>query len=55
MLLRKDPNKEDVIEKFRTITLFNTGFNILIKVLTKRLALVGSIVEDAVDPQQTYL
>lgn len=35
-LPRKDPNKEDVIDHFRPITLFNTELKILAKVLERK-------------------
>jgi hypothetical protein len=48
VLLRKDPNKGDHIDNFRPVTLLNTDYKILAKVLSKRLALVvGGLVGDA--------
>ena len=48
VLLRKDPNKGDHIDNFRPVTLLNTDYKILAKVLAKRLALVvGRLVGDA--------
>lgn len=39
-LLRKDLNKEDVIENFRPLNLCNAKLNIFARVLAKRLARV---------------
>lgn len=41
MLLRKVSNKRNIVDNFRSVTLLNTDYKILAKLLAKRLVLVA--------------